>query len=283
MSRAKSTMLFAALSVIASTSACATAPGKEAATERDSKKAIAAAMKPASAEEVAAANRADPLTKANFWAREHAKDPENLDKALTFARALRGIGSDQRAVDVLSQVLVVHPDSVELYMILGRALAKSGAPAPAVSAFSRAAELEPKRAEAWGALGTALDKIDRHKEAQAAYTKALEIDPTRTVTLTNYGLSLALAGDLAGAEGKLRTAAMHPDAGPAVTENLALVLGLQGRFEEMRALTSANASPAIADANAKALEAMVDPNRSWDRLMEKSEAPAATGLRRDMP
>ncbi len=282
MSRAKSSMLFAALSVIASTSACATAPGKEA-LDADSKKAIENALKPATAEEIAAANRADPLTKANFWAREHSKDPENLATALTFAKALRGLGSDARAVDVLSQIMVVHPDSAELYMVLGRALLKTNSPGPAAQSFSRAASLEPKRAEAWGALGTALDKLDRHADAQMAYEKALAIDPARTVTLTNYGLSLALSGDLPGAEAKLRLAAARPDASVAVSENLALVLGLQGRYDDMRAVTSENATPAIADANAKALEAMLDPNRAWEKLVEKSDAQSAPRLRRESP
>ncbi len=274
MSRAKSSLLFIALSVVASVGACTSVPNKEASADADFKSAMEAALAPATPAEVAAANRADPLTRANFWSKEYSKDPENLDTALTFARTLRDIGSDTRAIEVLSQVMVVHPNSAELCMVLGRAFMKTHATGPAATAFTRAAELEPKRAEAWGALGTALDRLERHTDAQRAYAQALKLEPGRAVTLTNYGLSLALTGDLAGAEEKLRLAAGQPSAPAMAQENLALVLGLQGRFDDMRAASSPAAPLAVIDANITALQEMVSPSRTWE--MMASGKPAAT-------
>ncbi|MBU1287966.1 MAG: tetratricopeptide repeat protein [Alphaproteobacteria bacterium] len=272
MSRVKTSLAVLALVLAATTTGCAsTASKQEKAQKAELEKAMEEAMKPASPEEVAAANRADPLTKANFWSKEYTKAPENLETAITFAKALREIGSDDRAIDVLSQVMVIHPDSADLLMVLGRALSTKQDFSAAIQAYSQAATLEPQRAEAWAALGTAFDQIDRHADAQAAYERALAIEPTRTSTLANYGLSLALAGDLAGAEAKLRLADAQPDTDTRVKENLALVLGLQGKYVEMKAASGGNAPTRIIEQNAELLREMVQPTRTWDALAEKAE------------
>ena len=272
MSRVKTSL--AVLAVTLAT--CATTPDPQEQAEAELAEAIEQAMKPATEEEIAAANRADPLTKANFWAKEHSKDPDNLDVAMTFASALRGIGSNERAIEVLSQVLVVHPSEPDLLMALGRALAAEGNVLGAARAFEQATRMAPERADAWGAFGTALDKLERHNDAQAAYQQALYFEPNRTSTLTNYGLSLALAGDLEGAEEKLRAAAAQPDADLRVSENLALILGLQGRYDEMAEISGRHAPKSVVEKNTELLRGMVQPVRSWEDLTNPdSDAPSA--------
>ena len=89
MSRVKTSLAILALVLAATTTGCASTGSKEEKAQKaELEKAMAEAMKPAGPEEVAAANRADPLTKANFWSKEHAKDPENLETAITFAQRL---------------------------------------------------------------------------------------------------------------------------------------------------------------------------------------------------
>lgn len=269
MSSAKTSLALLAFALAASTAACASSGKND--PNLAAMKAMEEALKPASAEERAAANRADPLTRANFWGKENAKDPEDLTTALEFARSLREIGSHDRAIDVLSRTMIVHPKSADLLMLLGRIHMSKGdtdSINAAGMAFYRAAEAEPGRAEAWAALGTAYDRLERHSLAQASYVKALEIEPTRTTTLTNYGLSLLLTGDLAGAEQKLRLAAANADAGSRVTENLALVLGLQGRFDEMKKVSGAAAPSQIVEQNVALLQGLIKPARSWDALAE---------------
>jgi len=263
MSSAKTSLALLAFALAASTTSCASAPKDEAAL------AMQDAMKPASPEERAAANRADPLTRANFWAKENLKDGENLTVSLEFARALREIGSHERALDVLSRALIVHPESADALMLLGRIQMALGDVATAGQVFRRAAEVAPERAETWAALGTTFDREGQHKLAQTVYQRALEIEPLRTTTLTNYGLSLVLTGDLPGAEAKLRLAAANADAGARVTENLALVLGLQGRFEDMKTVSGAAAPEQVVDQNIALLQGLIQPARSWDALAEK--------------
>lgn len=265
MSSAKTSLALLAFAFAASTTSCATAPKADAA------QATPEALKPASAEERAAANRADPLTRANFWAKENLKDGEDLTVSLEFARALREIGSHERALDVLSRALIVHPDSPDALMLAGRIQMANGDIQSAGRAFHRATEVAPNRAETWAALGTTFDREGQHRLAQTAYQKALELEPFRTTTLTNYGLSLVLSGDLPGAEAKLRLAAANADAGARVTENLALVLGLQGRFDDMKAISGQAAPDQVVDQNADLLRGLIRPARSWESL---SETPA---------
>lgn len=276
MSSAKTSLALIAFAFAASTAACASS-GSTAETQ--GLQAMEDALKPASAEERAAANRADPLTRANFWARENLKDGEDLIVSLEFARALREIGSEERAIDVLSRALIVHPQSAEALMLLGRIQMSRGDVMRAAQAFQRATDLEPARAEAWAALGTTYDRHGQHRLAQTLYQKALELEPARTTTLTNYGLSLVLTGDLAGAEHQLRLAAARPDANARVTENLALVLGLQGRFEEMKTVSRTAAPDEVVEQNAALLQGLIKPARSYEALVdEPARTPAPTLL-----
>lgn len=271
MSSAKTSLALLAFALAASTTGCATSA--PSGPEAEALRAAQEASQPASAEERAAANRADPLTRANFWAKENLKDPEDLHTGLEFARALREIGSHDRAIDVLSRTLIVHPQSVDALMLYGRITMAKGDVASAGRAFHRATELAPTRAETWAALGTTFDQQSQHKLAQTCYEKALELEPLRTTTLTNYGLSLMLTGDLAGAEARLRLASANPDAGARVTENLALVLGLQGRFDEMKAVSETAAPTEIVQQNAALLRDLIQPTRSYESLAE-TPAPA---------
>lgn len=262
MSSAKTSLALIAFALAAA--ACASTPS----AEKEAELAMKAAMRPASPEERAAANRADPLTRANFWAKENNKNAEDLEVALEFARALREIGSHDRAIDVLSRTLIVHPDNPDLLMLLGRIQMAKGDVPTAGRVFHRATEVAPDRSETWAALGTTYDRQGQHRLAQTSYLKALEIEPLRTTTLTNYGLSLVLTGDLAGAEAKLRLAAANPDAGARVTENLALVLGLQGKFEDMKSVSGAGAPDDVVDQNVQLLRGLIQPARSWEALAD---------------
>ena len=284
MSRVKNALAVTALSVTTSVVGCASTPDANA----DLTRAVEEATRPASEEARAAANRADPLARANFWSKEYAKQPEDVNTTLEFTTALRGIGSHDRAIEVLSQSLIVNSAHPDLLMALGRAYVTKGETLNAARAFEHAAIADPDKASAWAALGTALDKLERHSDAQEVYGKALAIEPGRTSTLANYGLSLALSGDLPGAEAKLRDAASNPDASAKVHENLALILGLQGKYEEMVAISGRHAPQSVAESNAATLRKLVQPVRQWEALVaddsvetEHRDTPVSnqTGLR----
>lgn len=270
MSRAKFLVRTVSVAAIASLAACASTPAAvEKTPEADAYKlAIAAASRPASAEEIAIAQRSDPLTRANFWAEEYRKDAANLDVIVSFMKALRGIGSHDRVEQIASTTLPIHPASHEIFLELGRSLMAQEKPLDAAQIFARSADLAPEtEAAPLAALGVALDQIEEHAKAQAAYKYALERQPTRASTLSNYGLSLALTGDLEGAEAQLRKAVALPGSDVRVRQNLALILGLQGRYDEMSAVDP-DAPRRTIEANRQALRTMMVPARTYRELTE---------------
>jgi Flp pilus assembly protein TadD len=89
--------------------------------------------------------------------------------------------------------------------------------------------------------------------------------------LSNLGLSYALSKDLPRAEAVLKRAAAGPKVDPRVRQNLALVVGLQGRFAEAETIASADLPPDEASANVAYLQQM---------LAQQGSAPARDQARR---
>jgi Flp pilus assembly protein TadD len=99
--------------------------------------------------------------------------------------------------------------------------------------------------------------MDRHAEAQRYYASALKIMPDEPSVLSNLGLSYALSKDLRRAEQTLRRAAARGGADRRVRQNLALVVGLQGRFPEAETIARADLPPDEAAANVAYLKQML--------------------------
>ena len=88
--------------------------------------------------------------------------------------------------------------------------------------------------------------------------------------LNNLGMSHALEGDLTQAEATLRQASLLPKAKtePRIRQNLALVVGLQGRFDEARKVASEDLPPAEVEANMAYLKKMLSQPNTWQQLSE---------------
>ena len=268
MSRARTAKYTLSVLALATSAACASAPDSTAVSAEDAayQQAIEAALSPATAEQIAQANRSDPITRANFWANEYQKDAGNLETTVEFMRALRGIGSHERVLEIATTSLPIHPESHEIFLELGRSFMAQNKHDQAVQAFVRSADLAPStEATPLAALGLAFDRLEEHDKAQQAYQYALDRDPNRATTLSNYGLSLALTGQLEAAETALRKAVAAPGADVRVRQNLALILGLQGRYDEMSAVDP-NAPPRSIEANRRALEGMITPSKTYEDL-----------------
>ena len=119
--------------------------------------------------------------------------------------------------------------------------------------------------------GAVLDQMGRHQDARRHYASALKISPDEPSVLSNLGLSYALSKDLPKAEETLRRAAARPMAEPKVRQNLALVVGLQGRFEEAEIIARGDLSPEEAAANVAYLRQMLLQQKEW----KKSARPTA--------
>lgn len=242
---------------LASIAACATAPTKEElAYEHDVK---SRELAPATQETREQIKTQDPMTQAAFWSIEYEKSPGDVQAALEFAKALRDIGSEQRASEIASQTLALAPDNIELLTLLGKSLLSSGDAARAVDVLRRAYALNSNDTSVLGALGVAYDQTGRHREAQSTYQQVLLITPDNTASLSNLGLSLALTGEPEKAEIYLRRAVEQPDASARERQNLALVLSLLGNFDEARAIGSTDLPDQKVDANIDYFRAMLTP------------------------
>ena len=100
-------------------------------------------------------------------------------------------------------------------------------------------------------------RLGQKDEARQDYRKALELKPNEPSVLSNLGMSYVLEGDLRTAETYMRSAAQQPGADSRVRQNLALVVGLQGRFDEAEKIASQELSPEQAQANVAYLRQML--------------------------
>jgi Flp pilus assembly protein TadD len=200
---------------------------------------------------------------------QYRADPANVDVALRYAQALRATGQRAQAVAILERTSLQNPHNKAVLGAYGRALAEAGDYSQAMAVLERAHSPDQPDWHILSAQGAVLDQMGRHTEAQRYYLTALKIVPDEPSVLSNLGLSYALSKDLPNAEATLRRAAAQRSVDSRVRQNLALVVGLQGRFAEAEAIARADLPPDEAAANVAYLRQMLahrndgpNPNRS---------------------
>lgn len=184
-------------------------------------------------------------------------NPKNADVAIRYAQALRATGQRAQAAAVLETATIHNPKDKALAGAYGRALADTGTFKQALEVLDRAHSPDQPDWRILSVQGAVMDQMGRHADAQKYYAAALKIVPDEPSVLSNLGLSYALAKDLKRAEETLRRAAAKAGTDKRVTQNLALVIGLQGRFQEAETLAKADLPPAEAAANVKYLRQML--------------------------
>jgi Flp pilus assembly protein TadD len=215
---------------------------------------------------------AGPRTEAD-WRRDvdvygarYRANNRDVEAAVRYAQALRGIGQRAQAVAVLEQASILHPNDRVVAGAYGRALADTGNYRQALDVLGRAHSPDQPDWRILSVQGAVLDQMGRPEEAQRYYAAALNIVPDEPSVLSNLGLSYALAKDLPKAETTLRRAVARPGADLRVRQNLALVVGLQGRFEEAEGIARADLPPQEAAANVAYLRQMLKQPNNWKTL-----------------
>jgi Flp pilus assembly protein TadD len=196
-------------------------------------------------------------TEAETLAGRYRAKPDDPATALAYAQALRGSSQRAQAVSVLQQASFKHPRDTALLGAYGRALSDVGNFEQALEVLARAHTPEQPDWRILSAEGAVLDQLGRHDEAQRYYSSALKIKPDDPGVLSNLGLSYALAKDLKNAEATLRRATTGSSTDPRVRQNLALVVGLQGRFGEAESIARADLPTDEAAANVAYLRQML--------------------------
>jgi len=245
---ARSTRRFAAVALVAMLAAASAGCSK---TTRAPEATGALAMA------TPAGGESDWRRASDSWGERYRANPGDAAAAINYAQALRALGQRSQAVAVLERASMQNPQNMPLLGAYGRALADVGNYQQALDVLNRAHT--PDRPD-WRILsvqGAVLDQMGRHEDAQRYYATALRIVPEEASVLSNLGLSYALAKDLAKAEATLRKAVARAPNDPRMRQNLALVVGLQGRFADAEAIARADLPPDLAAANVAYLRQML--------------------------
>lgn len=200
---------------------------------------------------------ADPRRAVEVYGERYRANPRDAEAGLAYGQALRATGQRAQAVAVLEQATIANPGNKPLLAGYGRALADNGNFQQAFDVLTRAHSPANPDWRILSVQGTVLDQLGRHDEARRYYDSALKIMPDEPSVLSNLGLSYVLSKDLPKAEETLRRAYASARADARVRQNLALVVGLQGRFAEAESIVRADLPADEAAANVGYLKEML--------------------------
>lgn len=242
-----------------------------AGTSADSAPKLTAAQQKAQAKQAADLVNQDPVAAAAYWGSLYDADENNPDNIVHYGAALRQIGSNDRALEVLSTAARQNATNSAILTEYGKTLIVAGKAADAAPVLDRASELDAKNWAAFAAAAVAQDQLGDSEAARTRYDAALALKRDHPPTLNNYALSRVLAGDLPKAESLLREAVKIPDSGAKIRQNLALVLALEGKFSEAEQIAKGDLVPADVKNNMDYIRALIGASEN------EGAAPAAGG------
>jgi Flp pilus assembly protein TadD len=192
-----------------------------------------------------------------YWATAYAKNPHDEQAVISFAHALKADGAKDKALSVLQQAAIYNPDSRIIAGEEGRVALDMGQSDLASKLLSRANDPAHPDWRILNALGALEAQRNNRAGALGYFEKANQLAPADPAVLNNLALAYALGGDPAKAEALLRKAAAAGGDVARIRQNLSLVLGVEGKYEEAQQLAAADLGDDKAKANRSYLETMV--------------------------
>ena len=199
-------------------------------------------------------------------AARYKSNPRDKATIIYYAAALRSAGQADQAASVMENGLGLYKNDVDIKVAYAKALSAAGRFDQALNVVDDA--IDPAQPN-WNALlvkGAILDQSGRNDEARTLYAQALLGAPNEASLEANMGLSFAMSNDLGQAEAHLRKAVTMQHATSQIRQNLALVVGLQGRFDEARKLFAAELPPEQVEANMSYVRALLTQQNRWDLI-----------------
>jgi Flp pilus assembly protein TadD len=196
------------------------------------------------------------------------RDQKNLELGMAYADGLEKLGQTDQQMQVLATLSEQNPQNANVKAVYGKKLLASGRSGEAIPVLKAVADNGAGDWRILSALGSAYDQQGQYGTARETYQKALALEPNQISVLNNMGMSHALEGSLKEAEEILRSAMALPEVKslPRLRQNLALVVGLQGRFEESRQIASEDLPPDEVEANMAYLQKMLSQPNTWQQL-----------------
>ena len=196
----------------------------------------------------------------------YKSNPRDKGNVIHYAAALRAAGQAKQAVSVLEVGISNNPGDVDISVAYAKALTADGRFDQSLAVLDNV--IRPDVPD-WNALlvkGATLDQLGRNGEARQLYTQALTSAPGEASIEANMGLSYAMTNELGTAEQHLRRAVQMRGASSQIRQNLALIVGLQGRFDECRALYAAELPPEQVNNNMSYVRALLTQQNRWDAI-----------------
>jgi Flp pilus assembly protein TadD len=206
---------------------------------------------------------ADTHADMEAWA-DRFKSSPSRENALGYAQALRANDQPAQAVAVLQQAMLKTPKDPVIASAYGKALAANGDFDQALKVIRAANSQTTPDWRLLSAEAAILDQLGNSAEARGIYATALKIAPDEPTVLNNLGLSYLLTNDL--------KAAANPKADSRIRQNLALTLGLEGKFDEAERVAKAELSPDQAAANLAYLKGMLAQQNTWRQIKQAEKS-----------
>ncbi len=223
----------------------------------------------ADAAEPAATGQSELQRATIYWGQEYAKKPSELEPALNYARNLKALGQKRQALAVLQRASAIHSSDPDLAGEYGRLALDLDQLSVAGKLLEVADNATKPDWRVISARGTVLAKQGQYKQAIPYYERALALQQNQASVLNNLAMAYAMSGEPKKAEELLRQASATPESSPKIRQNLALVLGLQGRYDESKTY-------AVTDLAADAAASNTDYIRRMVKLEPKAAPVAAT-------
>lgn len=208
---------------------------------------------------------------ADALGQAYVRNPKDKANSLKYAAVLQMNGRDDQALAVMRKLAIDYSTDRDVLAAYGKALAGAGQFEAALDAVRRAQTPEYPDWKLQSAEAAILDQMGQSNDARALYRKALDLKPNEPSVLSNLGMSYLLEGDLKTAETYLRNASQQPGADSRVRQNLALAVGLQGRFDEAQKIASSEMSPDQAKANVAYLRSMLAQQNAWKQIKDEDK------------
>lgn len=210
------------------------------------------------------------FTRTEALSKKWASNQSDASVGIDYAANLGKMGQTDQQIEILKTVAASHPEDAALQSRIGKQVLAAGRSGEAILILDRATKAPGADWKTFSALGSAYDQQGSYDLARASYKSALDLKPGELTVENNMAMSYVLQGQLPQAEKILRAAVAQPgvDLQPRIRQNLALVVGLQGRFEEARKIASEDLPPDQVEANLAYLQQMLAQPNTWAELQD---------------
>ncbi len=192
--------------------------------------------KPA-ATEVAQMPQSELEKATQYWGEKFSKSPNALEYALNYARNLKAMGRKREALVALQHASNYHAQNREFASEYGRLALELDQVQTAKQVLAFADDPAKPDWRVISARGAVLAKEGNNKDAIGMFERALVLSNRNPSVINNLAMSYALDGRAADGERLLREAAANGNS-EKVQKNLALVLSLQGKYDEAKVVGS---------------------------------------------